>query len=336
MPATQFTERPLTLDDAPELVNTLNAISASQGTNRQYHESTLRLDWTEPGMDITKSSHAYITTQGQIAAYLVFWDNFEAPVRPWLQWGVHPDFLDTDLSTRILQWADNRKEDLFQRCPPNTRIALQSNTLMGYEPEEKALKQAGFEPIRTSYQMRIDMTEKPPTPTFPQGISIRNYRPDEDLEAFVHVFRNSFSDHFGYIEEPFEKDVEEFRHWFDTDDLIDPQYFFLVVDDKTGEIAGYVLGMKEEHGDPTVSHIELLGVHSDYRRRGIAQAMLYHAFNVFWENNRKSVTLGVDGDSLTNAVALYERVGMHIHRQYMRYEKVLRDGQELATVAIEA
>lgn len=336
MPEQQFIKRPLTLEDAHELAKTLATIADDMGTGWRMQAETLQMDWSEPGMDITKSSLGFFTPDGQIVAYVVFWDSSDTPVRPYMKWGVHPDYLEHGFSTKIMQWAESRKDDLIRRCPPDARISIHSSTVLGYAPVEEALQQAGYSKIRTSYEMRIDMDTKPSVPTLPDGIKIRNYRHPEDLETFVTTFRNSFSDHYGYVEEPYEKDLEEFRHWFDTDKLFDPTFVILAVDEETDETAGYVLGFKEDHEDPSVSHIHLLGVARDYRRRGIAQAMLYYSFNNFYEHDRKSVTLGVDGDSLTNAVALYERVGMHIDRQYVRYEKVLREGQELATVALEA
>ncbi len=336
MPEQQFIERPLTLDDAIELAKTLEAISAYLGIHSRYEPDTMQMEWSEPGMDISKSSLGIFTPDGQIVAYIVIWDNSDIPVRPWLNWDVHPDYLDYQLGEKLLQWADNRKDDLIRRCPPNTKIALHCGSVDGYEPVEQTAYAAGYKKIRISYKMQIDMDSKPPTPNFPDNIKIRNYVHEDDLEAFVEVFRNSFSDHFGYVEEPFEKELEEFRHWFNTDKHFDPKYVFLAIDKDTDRVAGYILGLKEEHGHPDASHIELVGVHRDYRRRGIAKAMLYHAFNIFWENDRKRVTLGVDGESLTNAVKLYEQVGMHISRQYARYEKVLRDGEELATVELKA
>jgi hypothetical protein len=42
----------------------------------------------------------------------------------------------------------------------------------------------------------------------------------------------------------------------------------------------------------------------------------------------------VDASSLTGAVRLYERAGMHVARQYDRYEKELRSGKELMTTEL--
>ena len=93
--------------------------------------------------------------------------------------------------------------------------------------------------------------------------------------------------------------------------------------------------MKEDDRRPGVGYVDMVGVRREYRRRGLAQAMLRRSFVLYWDRGQRSVGLGVDGESLTHAVALYEKVGMHIHRRLMCYEKVLRDGVELAKVALE-
>lgn len=45
------------------------------------------------------------------------------------------------------------------------------------------------------------------------------------------------------------------------------------------------------------------------------------------------MTLELDAKSLTNAVSLYEGVGMVVETQYTRYEKLIHDGQELSLTA---
>jgi len=46
------------------------------------------------------------------------------------------------------------------------------------------------------------------------------------------------------------------------------------------------------------------------------------------------VELGVDAQSLTGALRLYEKVGMHIHKQGDMYEKELRPGREIAVESL--
>ena len=54
-------------------------------------------------------------------------------------------------------------------------------------------------------------------------------------------------------------------------------------------------------------------------------------FAEYHQRGKYKVGLGVDGDSLTGAMRLYEKAGMRVHRQLDLYEKVLRPGVELST-----
>ena len=172
----------------------------------------------------------------------------------------------------------------------------------------------------------MDMKSKPVVPDIPDGFSIRNYRHPEDLEAFVKAVRESFFGTFGWVEESFEKELAQFRRWFNTDELFDPELFFLIISDATNEIVGHAIGLKHDHSDPSVGYIGYVGVRPAYRRRGLAQALMYRTLLEYWKHAMKSITLSVDSES--GAVGLYEGIGMVIHRQQIRYEKVIREGQE--------
>ena len=129
------------------------------------------------------------------------------------------------------------------------------------------------------------------------------------------------------------RDLEVFRHWLDNDPYFDPELVIFPVDEATGEVVGCLLGLTQDFRDPEAGYVDTVGVRRSHRRRGLASAMLQHSFAAFWDRGKRLVHLDVDGQSLTNAVALYERVGMRVYQRYNVYEKVLRDGVELARVA---
>jgi ribosomal protein S18 acetylase RimI-like enzyme len=67
----------------------------------------------------------------------------------------------------------------------------------------------------------------------------------------------------------------------------------------------------------------VLGVRPQWRRRGVATALLRHSFRDFRDRGATRVGLGVDGENTTGAVRLYERVGMRVVRRNDTYEKTL-------------
>ncbi len=335
MNGNNLTARPLCFADAREYASTATAIAKRAGTDERFDVDDTLVMWRDPSFDLASSSLGIFTASGLLAAYVIVWSRSKTPVRPWVNWGVHPDYHGRNLSRRLLGWADEKADEIIKRCPPDARFRLQAGTPAGYSYEENALAQAGYLPDRTYYEMRITMQRRPQVPDFPPDIVIKPYQHEADLPQFVEVFRNSFSDHYGYVEEPFEHDVAEFRHWFKHDKNFDPSLVLLTVDQGRKIGTGCLLAMKENPRHPGTGYIDIVGVRRGYRRRGLAQAMLIHSFATYWDRGMTTVALEVDGASLTNAVALYEKVGMYVHQSFVSYVKTIRDGVELSTVAVE-
>ena len=323
------------MEDAERYAETVNAVTDYLGIEGRRQAESVLLEWREPGFDLATSSLGIFDDEGQLAGYAIFWATAQTPVRPGLDWGVHPDYHHAKLDDQLFRWADDKCSEVISRCPADARISIQSGVHEGYAFAESRLEKAGFTKSRLYFDMEIKMAERPEPAPFPPGISTRPYCHETDLPLLVDVVRDAFSDHFGHIEEPFERDLELFRHWLDNSPYFDPELVIFAVVEASGEAVGCLLGLTQDYLDPTSGYVDTVGVRRAYRRRGLATAMLQHSFAMFWDRGTKTVHLDVDGESLTNAVALYERVGMHVYRRYAGYEKVLREGVELAKVAME-
>ncbi len=335
MTAAYLATRPLTLDDAQAYVDTVNAISHSLGINESIGAETALLGWREPGFDLEASSLGFFAECGLLAGYATFWATSDKPVHPGLHWGVHPRYRTSKLEVDLLNWGHEQALKAIERCPPDARFSLRSGAPEADVYAIAAMKAAGFAKLRSYFDMEIKLSQRPNPPPYPPGISPRPYDHANDLPLLVEVVRDAFSDHFGYVEEPFERDLEVFRHWLDNDPFFDPRLVILPVDQATGVAAGCLLGLSQDFRDPAAGYVDTVGVRKAFRRRGLATAMLQHSFAMFWDRGKRKAHLDVDGASLTNAVALYERVGMKVYRRYNVYEKLLREGVELAKVALE-
>jgi len=95
------------------------------------------------------------------------------------------------------------------------------------------------------------------------------------------------------------------------------------------------LGSLKAPEDADLGYVHTLGVLRPWRRRGIALALLHHAFGELQRRGKKRVGLGVDAASLTGATRLYERAGMRPVRQSDLYEKELRPGRDLTTQGLK-
>src|SRR5262249_7869137 len=90
------------------------------------------------------------------------------------------------------------------------------------------------------------------------------------------------------------------------------------------EIAGICLNRASGGEDPRMAWVGTLGVRRQWRRQGVGEALLRTSFARFQAAGYQRAGLMVDASSLTNAVALYERAGMHIQMRTLVYRKMLR------------
>ncbi|GAB5492434.1 MAG: GNAT family N-acetyltransferase [Phototrophicaceae bacterium] len=329
-----YTTRSLTFDDAEAIVAFQDSASLAKGYQQTGSVDVLLSDWQEPDFNLEESS-ILVESDGEIMGYAVLVDNAEKPVKPWCVFSVKHDLYGTDLPRFLLTWLENKAQRVFDKCPDDVQIVLQTNCLEGYTPRVKDLTEAGFSHTRNFYRMLIEMDSAPPQAQLPENISMRGLNYPDEVEAMAKAVELGFKDHWGFVEESIEETLKSWTHYLSTDTLFDPELYFLAIDDTTDEIAGVALCRIEQYGKPEVAYVEELAVLPNYRRQGLALAMLQYAFGKFYEKGRKKVALHVDADSLTGATRLYTKAGMETVETWMNYQKILREGIDISTTSVE-
>ena len=192
------------------------------------------------------------------------------------------------------------------------RVIVQGND----EVLREVVERDGWQRIRSSYQMRIELSDDIPEPSWPEGISVRTMEPGEERRVY-EANNAAFADHWEFHEPSFEQwGSDAFGR-----ENSDPTLIWLAEDGK--ELAGLSANGWHFSGDPEFGWIGSLGVRPEWRRRGLATALLYQSFRDFRRRGATQVGLGVDAQNTTGAVKLYERVGMHVARRNDTYEKRL-------------
>jgi len=323
-----YTSRPPVMDDIPAAVETFNLCSLEMIGGKDATVRGLKTDWTSPGLNPETDQRVVFSPEGDLAGYIELWATHDIPVHPFVWGRVHPDHNGLGIGTALLTWAEERARQVFQKVPPKARVAMRSHAPAAHKPSDALFREYGMKLIRHNFQMRIELTEVPPAPEWPEGISVRTFRP-EDIEAVYRADEEAFKDHFGYIPQDFETGFRRFKHYFINDRNFDPNLWFLAMDGD--EIAGFSLCRPASWEDDSIGWVRSLGVRRPWRKRGLGLALLQHSFGVFYQRGKAGVGLGVDAENLTGALNLYKKAGMHVHRQYNLYEKELRPGKDLST-----
>lgn len=226
------------------------------------------------------------------------------PLRWWTDVRVRPGHDVGELVPELLAWATGRAT---AEGGGIHRVWASS----ALEDMRDAFEQLGFERVRSSYRMEIDLASELPTGVS-EGIDIRPIRAGEERIAY-DIHQESFRDSWEHTDEPY----DEWKHYLLETDSFDPGLWFIAWEgDRPAGAA--ICRVRSDIG-----WIGILGVLREWRRRGIGRALLLHSFDEFKRRGLVRAGLGVDAESLTGANRLYESAGMHVVRRLDIFEKQL-------------
>jgi ribosomal protein S18 acetylase RimI-like enzyme len=330
----EFIIRPATLDDAPALVELLNACSREvYGVAEDTVENLVR-EWHAPGFDLATDSCAMFEPDGRLVAYGDLWSVNPSGVRL-MAWGrVHPGYRGRGLGSYLMGRSEAEARQRLDRAPQGARVVLEA---AAYRQDVAALQLfegCGLNHVRSFWRMTIDLDSAPPAPRWPDGIRVCSLAElgtgDEEYRRVFSTVRESFRGAWGVVEQPFETDYARWTHFMRWDGH-DPALWFLAL--SGDEVAGVSLCRLTTQDDHQNGWVSTLGVLSHHRRRGVALALLAHSFGELYRRGYPRISLGVDTENATGATRVYERAGMHVERETAVYHKELRPGFDMSTQA---
>lgn len=286
------------------------------------------MEWTLPKVNPATDMRLVFAPKGELVGYCEAWDMLEQHVRISVWGRVHPQHKGLGVGSCLLEWAEQRALSAVALAPVDARVVMRSFLLSQDQAGAQLFVDCGYQYIRHSLRMVIDLDENLPEPVWPEEIIVRPMIKGVDERAIVHAVRDSFQDHWGYVDQPFENEYTEWMHFIEHDPDFDPSLWFLAMDGE--EIAGISLCRPKISDTPEMGWVGTLGVRRAWRRKGLGLALLHHSFREFHHRGKCQVGLGVDAQNLTGALHLYTRAGMRSDPNYQHsvFEKELRPGVE--------
>lgn len=247
---------------------------------------------------------------GRIAGYADLTPQAERS-RFWIDFRVPPGERAADITDALLAAMEARAGEL---AAPGALV--RSSVPSVYELAADCLRARGYEVVRHSFQMRIELHGELERPRWPHRVAVRPFESGKDDEAVWEVQQETFADQFEYVRQSY----EEWRAYSFLG-IHDPSLWFLAVDG--AEVAGIALCRPEWSGDQDLGWVSVLGVRRPWRRKGLGLALLLHSFAELRSRGKRRAGLGVDALNPTGAVRLYERAGMHAARRNDQLKKPL-------------
>jgi mycothiol synthase len=323
-----FIVRPARIEDLPQAVPMFNAAERELTGGGDMTVERYTQEWLDTGIDLESSTRIVFSPEGDAAGCIEVWDHFNPPARPWLWGRVHPDWEGHGIGTALMEWAFDTTLRALDRLPDDARLAPHVVAPAHHQPSIDLFEGLGMQFVRVGRRMLRALEEPLPEPAWPEGIRVRPLHYPDDLEAAYHTQNEAFREHWGFVERPFEEGFADWRNITFEAEGLKPDLWFLAVDGEV--IAGFINSQEHFDLDAGMGWIPTLCVRKEYRRRGLGQALLLHAFRNLQALGVKQVGLTVDSKNRTGATRLYERVGMHIDYEFLHYEIELRPGRDLA------
>ena len=299
-----MTLRPPREDEFNAMLELMNAHQLAAFGEADYTADDLRTWLTTPYVEIDRDLRV-LERDGRLIGYADADPTRDEPPLWWCDVKVAPDVDADEVVAELVAWLEQRAGEGRLRVWTSDDDARIVSAFAAF----------GFEPVRHSYRMEIDLGDLR-EPSWPREISVRTATADDHqavYDAVVEVWQDT--------NDPIDETFEEWAHWHVERDAYDPSLWFLAV--SGDELAGFSI-CRSDPVDPQAGYVSLLGVRRPWRRQGLGEALLLRSFAEFRQRGLTRGTLGVDASSVTGATRLYERAGMSVYRDTVFLERAVR------------
>jgi ribosomal protein S18 acetylase RimI-like enzyme len=290
------TSRALTPDDQPEVADLLEACDIALLGRRDFTDDELAADLKREDLE----AYGWYDGEGTLVGY--GWvARVDASAKVQIDPYVRPGH-DDQLGPEIVAHLEGRGVELVREAGHDVAVF----DLGLYRQDERSRAWAvarGFEAATLFARMRIDLDGPVDVPD-PAPLTVRRSdRSEADLRAAHRLSEDSFTEHYGHVPTSYEswllRLTEQGEDWAE-----------VWLAELSGEPVGVLVGTRQFVPDDNAGYVRTLGTLPAARGKGVGKALLRAYFAACQRAGRDAVLLHVDVANVTEALRLYESVGM--------------------------
>ena len=298
--------------DHPAMTRVINAARAHNGDPNLGTVADMDNYYSRFDQDRLLRDCAVVESGGEVAAYgrVSFEDMANGEQLASGILNVHPAHRGGAIERQLVEHAIRRAEELARELGAGRPVFL-SVSITDLDAELRAAAEAlGLWPTHSSAQLVRPSVDDVPEIPLPDGFEIRPIAADDRAmhrrvwEASARAFAGSWGE-----EQPTEAD---WTRWLDGPTFNPPLWRVAFHGD---DIAGQILNYMDETIDSDGGRIgwtEGISVQPEFRRRGLARALLAASIRAVREAGATRAALGVDLQNPNHARDLYESMGYRI------------------------
>lgn len=293
------------------------ACEADEGATMSISSDELAQAWKTPGFNLETDAWVITNSDGKVIGFEEFTNSYRHAVLAGDGY-VHPEYLGLGIGTSLLKALDGRCRQQVPLAPPGWRVFIRNGVGIKEKNAGTIHEEAGFNAIRYSWRMEINLSALPATVNWPGQIELRQFDLASQDRTLFLAHEDAFRDHWGHTPRTF----EFWQTNISGQPNLDSDQWFIAWDGD--QLAGYSLCRLKQG----IAWVGTLGVRRPWRKQGLGMALLKHSFREMYRRGYSSIGLTVDASNPTGATRLYERAGMHIASEFVVYEKEYRPGSQ--------
>jgi mycothiol synthase len=306
-----LTWRPLTSADAQTSADLLNAVETVDQIGEYYTVEDTLTELIDPYADLERASLAAFDGDVMVGYMKVRHKPSASDVhRVTLDGGVHPSYRRRGVGTALVKAGIEAAKVVHALHHPTLKLAVDVHKAEKITGVRELMRSQGFVPGRYYQRMEHPLA---PLGEVPEGLRIEAWSEQND-EDFRFVRNEAYADHWGTV--PMPADLWQNKI---TNQTFRPDISFLLRD-ADGEPVGLLVTMHWEADAEATgirdAHFMLIGTRPEYRKRGVASALISYALRAVAEQGYDQASLQVDSES---AAEIFEKAGFVPKMRYVRW-----------------
>ncbi|ANN19146.1 GNAT family N-acetyltransferase [Amycolatopsis orientalis] len=309
--------RPLSREDAKASADLLNAIETVDRIGENYTEEDTLQELIDPYADLERASLAAF--DGDVMAGFMkirHKPSADEVHRVFLDGGVHPAYRRRGLGTALVEAGVAAAKVVHALHHPSSKLVVDVNRPEHIAGLAELVRSQGFTPVRYFQRMEHPLGAVD-APAIPGGFAVEPWSERND-EDFRTVRNEAYRDYWGAVPMP----VDLWRNKI-TNQTFRPEVSFLLREAATGAPVGVLVTMCWEADTEATgirdAHFMVIGTVREYRKRGLAGALMGHALRAAEGQGYDRASLNVDSADPAGAFGVFEKAGFEPKMRYVRW-----------------
>lgn len=306
--------------DFPHMARIINVTKWADGVERTDSVETIAAGYKylhncDPHQDLL-----FVEIDGEPIGYSrVWWEQQEDGQLIYQSFGfLDPAWRRRGIGQAVLNWDIERLRIIASGHESPMKVLRCGAD--GREVGTQALLEAnGFKRITFGADMARSLLDDLPDASLPAGLEIRPVEPGH-LRSVWEADVEAFRDHWG-ARPPTESDWEAFLDR----PFTDPSLWKVAweADRVIGQVRSFINPEENREYDRLRGYTEYISTIKEWRKRGVAKALICQSLRVLRDRGMHEAALGVHAENPTGAFELYSSLGYQVKATSSTYERAL-------------